>query len=80
MMISKKFSETYKKNWIRYKYKICLTKQQRNFLIKCRSFDLIPPHIYNVKFILKDFRLNKKYFNAKKEFQWTLNLETKFRD
>jgi len=80
-MVSRKFGETYKKllkNWISYKYKICLVKQQRRFLIRCRSRDLLPPHIYNLKFkvTLKDFRTNRKYLSLKEQFQKRLlNLE-----
>jgi len=83
MMVSKKFGETYKKSlksWIRIKFKICLVKQQRRFLIRCRSFDVVPPHIYNLKFnvTLKDFQLDRKYYNLKKNFQKKLlNLEIK---
>jgi len=83
MMISRKYGETYRKSlkeWINYKLKICLAKQQRLFLIRCRSYDLLPPHIYNCRFYvtLKDFRVNMRFGRLKNNFQRTLlNLEIK---
>jgi len=83
IMVSRKFGEIYKislKSWIRIKFKICLVQQQRRFLIRCRSCDLVSPHIYNSKFnvTLKDCQLNRKYYNLKKNVhKKLLNLEIK---
>jgi len=83
MMISRKYGENYKKslkNWINCKLKICLAKQQRLFLIRCRSYDLLPPHIHNWRFnvSLKDFRVNRRFCRLKNEYQRKLlNLEIK---
>jgi len=82
-MVVRKYGEEYKrslKDWIKNKYKICLVKQQRKFLIRCRSFDVVPQHIYKMKFsaMIQDIRLNAKYRNLKTNFQRKLlNLEIK---
>jgi len=68
------------KDWIDYNFKLCLVKQQRRFLIRCRAYDIVPPHIYNLKFTiaLKDLHRNRKLNNLKKNFQFKLlNLEIK---
>jgi len=68
------------KEWIDYNFKLCLVKQQRRFLIRCRSYDIVPPHIYNLKIsiTLNDLHRNRKLNNLKKNFQSKLlNLEIK---
>jgi len=81
--ISRIYGVRYKKlmkDWIDYKFKFCLVKQQRRFLIRCRSYDIVPPHIYNLKIsiTLHDFHRNKKLKNLKNNFQLKLlNLEIK---
>jgi len=50
--ISKRFGTRYvklMKDWIHYNFKLCKVKQQRRFLVRCRSWDILPPHIYNLK-------------------------------
>jgi len=82
-MVERKFGEEYKmslKSWIKNKYRISIVKQQRKFLIRCRSFDVVPQHIYNMKFAatIQDRRLNTKYRKLKTDFQRRLlNLEIK---
>jgi len=54
--------------------------QQRKYLIKCRQFDVLPSHIYNIKFsaTVRSFQVNRKCSNLKKSFQRKLlNLEIK---
>jgi len=66
------------KDWIDYNFKLCLVKQQRRFLIRCRSYDIVPPHIYNLKIsiTLNNLHRNRKFNNLKKDFQFKLlNLE-----
>jgi len=80
-MISMKFgraSVEILKKWIDLKLKICDVKQQRRFLIRCRSFDLLPPHIQNLRLniLLKDHRVNRKFGNLRENFRSKLlNLE-----
>jgi len=82
-MVTRRYGETYKrslKGWVKNKFKICAVKQQRRFLIKCRSSDLLPQHIYNMKFsvIIRNAQLNNKYARLKKCYQRRLlNLEIK---
>jgi len=82
-MISRNFGESYKrtlKGWVKNKFKINLALQQKKFLIKCRQFDVLPPHIYNIKFVasLRSIQHNRKYANLKKNYQRRLlNLEIK---
>jgi len=81
--VSKEFGEGCKKSlkdWINHKLRICRVKQQLRFLIRCRSCDLLPPHIYKLRInvSLKDFRVNRRYENSKNEFlRKLLNLEIK---
>jgi len=63
-----------------YAAKIIQALQQRKFLIKCRKMDLLPPHIYNIRFVasLRSSQLNRKYISLKKNYQKRLlNLEIK---
>jgi len=82
-MIVREYGEEYKKSmkyWIKNKLKVCLAKQQRKFLIRCRSYDVIPQHIYNMKFAatIQDIKLNMKYRNLKKNvLRKLLNLKIK---
>jgi len=66
------------KGWIKNKLRMIMILQQRKFLLKCRQYDVLPPHIYNIKFTtnIKNFQLNKKSHNLKKSYQRRLlNLE-----
>lgn len=66
------------KMWINIMMKISLLRQQRTFLIKCRRFDVLPSHIFNLRFHLS-FTSNSVIHNfntLKKRYQKTiLNLE-----
>jgi len=68
------------KDWIDCNFKLCLAKQQRRFLIRCRSHDIVPSHIYNLRVAISfnDFHRNKKFNNLRRNFQLRLlNLEIK---
>jgi len=68
------------KKWISHNYKLSTAKQQRIFLIKCRSHDVLPVHIIYKKWsiTLRDYRLNRRLSNIKNDFHWKLlNLEIK---
>jgi len=52
--------------------------QQRKFLLKCRQFDVLPPHIYNIRFsvTIRNVQLSKKSYDLKRNYQRILlNLE-----
>jgi len=71
-------SEMALKDWISLKLKICNVKQQRRFLIRCRSYDLLPPHIHNLRLniSMRDHRVNRRFGNLRKNFRLKLlNLE-----
>jgi len=80
---SRRYGETYKrslKSWVKNKLKMCAVKQQRRFLTKCRSSNVLPQHIYNMKFsvIIRNAQLSNKYARLKKCYQRRLlNLEIK---
>jgi len=82
-MVSNEFGVTCKKllkDWIGHKFKICRVKQQLRFLIRCRSCELLPPHIYNlrIKVFFRDIRASRRFINSKNEFlRKILNLEIK---
>jgi len=68
------------KSWLKNKFKIIQALQQRKLLIKCRKMDLLPSHIYNIKFVasLRSSQLNRKYTSMKKNYQRRLlNLKIK---
>jgi len=76
-----KFGEICKKHlkdWISYKLKVCDAKQQRRFLIRCRSWDLVPPNIYNLRcnITISDIGMKRKHEILRKKFlSKLLNLE-----
>jgi len=78
-----KFGATCKrwmKGWVKDKLKLTTLQQQRTFLLKCRQHDILPPHIYNIKFTtyLGNYQLNRKGLNLKSMYQRRLlNLEIK---
>jgi len=80
-LIERRYGVAYKrgmKGWIKNKLKLTMILQQRKFLLKCRQYDVLPPHIYNIKCTtnIKNFQLNKKSRNFKKSYQRRLlNLE-----
>jgi len=82
-MISKKYGVNFKRSlrcWVQNKFKICMIQQQRKFLIKCRSSDVLPPHIYNMRFTasIHNAQLNRRYVNLKRSYQMRLlNIEIK---
>jgi len=68
------------KSWLNTKKKICTTRQQLIFLVRCRKFDLIPPHINNLKINLQFYSnsVNKKFVNKLASFKCSmLNIEIK---
>jgi len=82
-MITNKYGPTCKrwmKGWVKDKLKLTTLQQQRTFLLKCRQHDILPPHIYNIKFTTyyRNYQLNKKGRNFKSIYQKRLlNLEIK---
>jgi len=82
-LISKEYGESTKRllrNWVRNKFKTYITQEQRKFLIKCRSTDVMPSHIYNMRFpaTIQNNRVNRKYMKLRKSYQKRLlNMEIK---
>jgi len=59
------------KAWVKKNLKMMEITQQRKFLLKCRQFDVLPPHIHNIKFYatIRHNQLNKKLHHLKKKYQ-----------
>src|SRR5580765_4521485 len=69
------------KTWINYNKRIKATEQQLVFLLRCRKYDLMPPHIKNLKLSIKFHSNNakRKLNNIIKHNRLKLlNLEIKF--
>lgn len=66
------------KMWMSIKKKICNSSQQLIFLLRCRKFDVLPPHIVNIRFYIRfhSNKVNRKFSNFRKRSQlMILNLE-----
>jgi len=80
-MIVRRYGEPYKralKGWIKVNMKLTEMLQQKKFLLKCRQFDVLPPHIYNIRFsaTIRNSQLSKKSYDLKRNYQRRLlNLE-----
>ena len=68
------------KSWVNTKKKICNVKQQLVFLLRCRKFDLLPPHINNLRINLQLYSnsVNRKFSKRLTLFKFNiLNFEIK---
>jgi hypothetical protein len=59
------------KSWIRINIMICTAIQQLTFLLRCRHSDVLPPHIYNLRFHINFTSVNvkHKYNSFKNRYQ-----------
>lgn len=68
------------KSWMSIRRKLCMQKQQLTFLLRCRKYEVLPPHICNLRFniAIQGDRVKHKFNVFKKRSQKTiLNLEIK---
>jgi len=66
------------KSWRNMRNRICISTQQRTFLVRCRRYDVLPPHIQYLRYTTHFFSrvAKRKFDNLKKRNQKTiLNLE-----
>ena len=62
------------KSWVNLRKRICNVRQQLIFLVRCRKFDLLPPHINNLKIHLQLYSnsVNKKFCKKFMSFRFNI--------